>query len=119
MEDTITIQTYDLGKTHIIVNHIQPYQSFLIESDRLTESDEKVNLITLSANIVVKEALNQCIKPKAELIKLWIMNKFTAINLITSIGEFSLNTMNYSTFLEVLPSTLGDKIMLKIDKVHS
>jgi hypothetical protein len=67
----------------------------------------------------VKEALNQCLKPRAELIKIWIMDKCTAINLITTMGEFSLNTMNYSTSLEVLPSTLTDKNVLKIDKVHT
>jgi hypothetical protein len=47
------------------------------------------------------------------------MDKCTAINLITTMGEFSLNTMNYSTSLEVLPSTLTDKNVLKIDKMHT
>jgi hypothetical protein len=73
--------------------------------------------MTIELKMVIREALNHCIKRKAPLMKVWINNKCVSIDLLTKEGAYSFNSMNYYSFLEVIPPNFADKLILTIEDV--
>lgn len=73
--------------------------------------------MTIELKLVIRGALNHCLKNKAPLIKVWINNKCISIDLVTKQGVYSFNSMNYYSFLEILPPNFADKLVLSIEDV--
>jgi hypothetical protein len=91
-----------------------------LEKDSALKGEgENANLIEIESKIIVRGGLNHCLKPKAELFKIWIRNKCIAVNLETREGVYSFETMNYFFFLTATSNGYQEKVIILVEEASS
>jgi hypothetical protein len=67
------------------INNANPYQTFALDF-RMPADSQAPNLLKIEFSLVLREALNYCLKKRADVFKIWVNSRCVCLSLETREG---------------------------------